>query len=699
MMLHKRILLSIIVFLLSSTAILAFHEMATDPKIIYETIQLTSSDGTENDGFGYSVAIEGNTLAIAALLDRDGGPGSISDNGVNGTRSGSVYIFEKNSNNNDAWIEVKKLTASDSEAEDYFGIRLAIDGDTLLVSALDEKLRTGSTYVFERDSGGPNNWGKVTRIFDSGAMAISKDTIVIGSSGDDVDGLNSGSVSIYERNFGGSNNWGYITKIYATDGFPDGYFHASVAIENDTLVVGAHDSVYIYERDVNSANGWREIKKLNVVRVDNVAISGDTLAIGAFDFRSVHLFERNLNDIPNSWGFLAADIKPDDYYIAQSGFGGSIAIDGNWLVAGAGVDGDKGRYSGSAYLFKRYQSNPDLWSLEGKLLASFGEENDFFGRAVAISGEVVVIGTSGDNDKGPRSGAAYIYGLSAESLNREPPTYTGGINIVGSANIVGVNIPHPNGSVYNQVLLTGRRAAVSSDGTRITRISFLDINDDIVQVEFSGKATVTVTLDAETFVAAAPPIKYNQPSVNYVKGHATIRVEKADTNTFLSIYSVGTINAVDQTLFREGEVYDAMADVALLETVNSRGFGGIHCANTRFSGYKGKVGIYSPKQISVRVLIGDIDARRNATPYLFFHGKSFWAEAPNSGLRITGGDLRQTNGAPIVVPSFNRGFDTLISQNNVKSDGTEQPAQRIKAFFSNEDGRKIFITVEEVANE
>ena len=180
-MLHKRILISIIAIMLSSTAI---HVMATDPKIIYEIKKLTSSDGTENYRFGFSVAIDGHTLAISAYLDRVRGPESIFDNSVNGTRSGSVYIFEKNSNSKNNWIEVKKLTASDREAEDYFGSIIAIDGDTLLVRALDDNLSIGSTYVFERDAGGPNNWGKITRIINSGVM---------GSKGDDDNGLNSGS--------------------------------------------------------------------------------------------------------------------------------------------------------------------------------------------------------------------------------------------------------------------------------------------------------------------------------------------------------------------------------------------------------------------------------------------------------------------------------------------------------------------------
>ena len=690
--------------MLSSTAIHALHVMATypNPKAINETIKLTSSDGSENDRFGFSVAIDGDTLAIASVLDRDRGPGAISDNRGRGTRSGSVYIFERNSNNNDDWIEVKKLTANDREAEDYFGSGIAIDGDTLLVRALDDNFSIASTYVFERDAGGPNNWGKVTRIFDSGVMAISKDTIVMGSRLDDDNGLNPGSVSIYERNFDGSNNWSYVTNIFASDGAPNKRFGQSAAIENNTIVVGALDSVYIYERDVNNADGWSEIKKLIEYRSENVAISGDTLAISAFEssaYPQVFLFERNLNDILNSWGQVA-HLRPDDIHNTVSRFGRSIAIDGNWLVVGAPFDRDKGRYSGSAYLFKRDQSNPARWSWEGKLNAIDGQGDDFFGEDVAISGEVVVIGKPTDNDIGPRSGAAYIFSLSSDSLNRDPPTDTGGLVIAGSANIVGVNIPHPNGNVYNQVLLTGPRASISSDGTRITRISFLDFDDDIVQVEFSGKATVTVTFDTKTFVAAAPPIKYNQPSVNYVKGRATIRVERGFDN-FLSIYTVGTINAVNQALFPDGEVYDAMADIALLEIFNSYRFQGIHCANTRFSGYTGKVGIYAPAtSISVRVLVGDINASGDANAYLEIGHGSFRVAAPNSGLRITGGDLLQTNKAPIVV-GYNPGFDTLISQNNIKSDGTEQPAQRIFASFttSYDRGLEVPITVEKVTIE
>ena len=77
--------------------------------------------------------------------------------------------------------------------------------------------------------------------------------------------------------------------------------------------------------------------------------------------------------------------------------------------------------------------------------------------------------------------------------------------VSGSGDVVGENITHPNGNVYNQVLLTGESVTLRTDGTEITRVSFLDTNEDIVQVEFSGNAEVTVTLDSNTFVDAAPP--------------------------------------------------------------------------------------------------------------------------------------------------------------------------------------------------
>ena len=76
--------------------------------------------------------------------------------------------------------------------------------------------------------------------------------------------------------------------------------------------------------------------------------------------------------------------------------------------------------------------------------------------------------------------------------------------------------------------------------------------------------------------------------------------------------------------------------------------------------------------------------------------------AGNPGLRITGGDLAQTNAASVVVAesgSTTTGFETLISQNNFKSDHTAQPTLSIDATFANEDGDAITVTTEELTIE
>ncbi len=272
----------------------------------------------------------------------------------------------------------------------------------------------------------------------------------------------------------------------------------------------------------------------------------------------------------------------------------------------------------------------------------------------------------------------------------------------GSGDIAGENIQHANGNVFDQILLTGESVQLQAKPGQITRVSFMDENEDIVQVEFSGNGTFTVTLDPATFLPPAIPPRYNQ-AVEYVTGKPSVVIDGADANTFFSIFTVGRINAFNQALFPEGQVYDAQADVALVEVVNSTGLGGVQLSNAVFSGSTGKVGFHARGvPIAVRLTVGDIDADGDAVPHLLFGEGSFTVPAGNPGLRITGGDLVQTNDASIVVAesgSTTPGFETLITQNNFKSDETPQPTLSIDATFANEDGDAIEVAVEELTIE
>jgi hypothetical protein len=272
----------------------------------------------------------------------------------------------------------------------------------------------------------------------------------------------------------------------------------------------------------------------------------------------------------------------------------------------------------------------------------------------------------------------------------------------GSGDIAGENIQHANGNVFDQILLTGESIQLQARPNQITRVSFMDETEDIVQVEFSGTGSFTVTLDPATFLPPAIPPRYNQ-AVEYVTGKPSVVIDGADANTFFSIFTVGRINAFNQALFPEGQVYDAQADVSLVEVVNSTGLGGVQLSNTVFSGSTGRVGVDARGvPIAVRLTVGDIDADGDAVPHLLFSEGSFTVPAGNPGLRITGGDLLQTNGAAVVVAesgSTTTGFDTLITQNNFKSDNTPQPTLSIDATFANEDGDAIEVTTEELTIE
>ena len=57
------------------------------------------------------------------------------------------------------------------------------------------------------------------------------------------------------------------------------------------------------------------------------------------------------------------------------------------------------------------------------------------------------------------------------------------------------NITHTNGNIYDQILLQGSAATITADASQVVRMSFVDLTNDIVQVEFSGAGTVSVVLD------------------------------------------------------------------------------------------------------------------------------------------------------------------------------------------------------------
>ncbi|HVU24983.1 MAG TPA: S8 family serine peptidase [Opitutus sp.] len=263
---------------------------------------------------------------------------------------------------------------------------------------------------------------------------------------------------------------------------------------------------------------------------------------------------------------------------------------------------------------------------------------------------------------------------------------------IGNASVVGTGITHPNGNIYDQVLLTGASASITAAAGHATRISYLDLNDDIVQVEFSGHGTLTLSLDDASGPAA--PTLYHQPDVAYMKGHARIVIAGADETTNVLVFSVGRLTAFDPSgtfnfllpisdtndpanngspLFTGHPVadYDGYADIASIAIVSTNGkFGGVRLSNTHCWASTGLTGLYAPGvALAGPAFVGNIDAFDAATPVLQLGSVS--------DARITGGDLFQDNGAAVQVS----GITQLVFSDGYSSQGTHAAAQANQAVL------------------
>ena len=419
--------------LLASAAPQGVSGDPTAPLFILQVAKLFASDSAVGDEFGWSTTLSGDTLVVGVPHDDD-----------NGSASGSAYVFERNWGGPDNWGQVAKLTPSDGDAGDRFGWPVAMSGGTLVVGASgdsDNGAWSGSAYVFERDWGGANNWGEVTKLMPSDgatddyfglAIAIDGDTLVVGAYRDDDRGANSGSAYVFERDWGGTDNWGQVTKLTSSDGVANDRFGRAVAINKDTLAVGsflnvgngAHSgSAYVFGRNQGGADNWGQVTKLNPP--DDVgaglfgytlAMSGDTLAVGAYsdgdggvNSGAAYVFERNQGGTDN-WGRVTKIVPSDGASNDQFGFAMDISRD--TLIVGADSDDDNGPNSGSAFIFERDQGGADNWGLAAKLTPFDGASSDRFGGAVAISESTLVVGAYGDDDNGSNSGSAYAFHLS-----------------------------------------------------------------------------------------------------------------------------------------------------------------------------------------------------------------------------------------------------------------------------------------------
>jgi hypothetical protein len=393
-------------------------------------LKLVPSDPADNGSFGLSVAVDG----AYALVGSPGEDGS-------GTNSGAAYLFLQSQGGLDGWGQIKKLVASDAQAEDVLGVSVAISGDYALVGAEGEDgagSARGAAYLFYRNQGGADNWGELKKIVASDAanddtfgysVAMDGDYLVVGADGEDGAGTIRGAAYLFYRNQGGADNWGQLFKLTADDAMDNNHFGYRVDIKGDYVLVGSpysagagtnRGAAYLFYRNQGGADNWGQFRKIlpsdpanDVWFGSALSIDGDLLVVGsAWDDTggtnrgAAYLFGRNQGGADN-WGQLkklvASDANNDDF------FGFDVDVNGGFVVAGALFSGGGGTERGQVYLFSKNEGGTDNWGQAQRLRASDGENQDWFGSSIALAGSYLLAGATGEDGAGTDRGAVYVF--------------------------------------------------------------------------------------------------------------------------------------------------------------------------------------------------------------------------------------------------------------------------------------------------
>lgn len=164
-------------------------------------------------------------------------------------------------------------------------------------------------------------------------------------------------------------------------------------LANDTPVVVERQKLLASDASAWHGMGW-------ATRID-----GNRLVVGTEGAEAAYAFVRG----PGGW-------SEQEILSASDGFAGqrfswSVDVSGDTIIVGAARDGDSGADSGAAYV---YEWSGTSWTEQEKLAPPALVAGDFFGGGVAISGDTLVVGATGD---GP--GSAHVFVRSGMSWTHQ----------------------------------------------------------------------------------------------------------------------------------------------------------------------------------------------------------------------------------------------------------------------------------------
>lgn len=213
-----------------------------DQWIITQKLDYTPPSGTKlYSNFGYSLDFNGQHIIVSAPFYN--------------LEEGIVYSFEKTNNN---WQQAQFFQANDKETSAYFGYKVAIDQNNLIVSALLlDQQGPGKIYLYQSSN---NLWAEqssftpVNPAFEEGlgtSIDIYNDIVVAGADLNEDLGDEKGSIYLFELN---GNQLNFTQKLYNPDYETSSFFgRSSLVFGNQVIASNGYGETYSF---TNNGTSW-----------------------------------------------------------------------------------------------------------------------------------------------------------------------------------------------------------------------------------------------------------------------------------------------------------------------------------------------------------------------------------------------------------------------------------------------------------